>query len=78
MPIWYALTKLLVPPNLDGLMTVRKVARFHDGPSLSALTAVYIRTSEPPWRFEPFHSLVDASRFRLANVAFPWFLPRLV
>ena len=50
----------------DGFMAVHKIARFHDSSLLLAPTAAHIRTSEPPWRFEPFHSLAGSKRKRRA------------
>ena len=45
---------VFVPPNLDGFMTVHRMV----GHELDGLrTAVHIRTSERPRRFEPFHHL---------------------
>ena len=45
----------IVPPNLDGFMTV--IAGLHDSSFPSAPAAVRIRTSEPPRRLEPFRRL---------------------
>ena len=58
---WRTRRFVYVPPNLDGLMTVHKIARLHDGSLPSAPTAVHLRTSEPPRWFEPVHRLGSVS-----------------
>ena len=50
------------------VLTVHKIARFHDGSLPLAPTAVHIRTSGPPRRFEPFHRLGVEGNLALASL----------